>query len=85
VPRIIVLKIQKDRSTKTNVIAQKSLCLQTDDNDRPKLIRISWLFIYITAEDLTSSLESLNLPTKQFVFLPVNDNENSEIAGGSHW
>lgn len=38
-----------------------------------------------SAEDLTSSLESLNLPTKQFVFLPVNDNENSEIAGGSHW
>jgi hypothetical protein len=29
--------------------------------------------------------DSLNLPTKQFVFLPVNDNENSEIAGGSHW
>ncbi|VDI64938.1 sentrin-specific protease 8 [Mytilus galloprovincialis] len=37
------------------------------------------------AADLTSSLESLNLPTKQFVFLPVNDNENAETAGGSHW
>ena len=41
--------------------------------------------ILYSVEDLTSSLESLNLPTKQFVFLPVNDNDNSETAGGNHW
>jgi len=37
VPRTIVLKIQKDSLTRTSVIAQKSLCRQIDDNDRPKI------------------------------------------------
>ena len=33
VPRIIVLKFQKDRSTRTKVIPRKPFCLQTDDNN----------------------------------------------------
>ncbi|KAK6176328.1 hypothetical protein SNE40_014632 [Patella caerulea] len=36
-------------------------------------------------EELTVILESLNLPLKQFVFLAVNDNEDSNNVGGTHW
>ncbi|XP_041347488.1 sentrin-specific protease 8-like [Gigantopelta aegis] len=35
-------------------------------------------------EELSILLESLYLPVKQFVFLPVNDNPR-DAAGGSHW
>ncbi|KAK7503419.1 hypothetical protein BaRGS_00005340 [Batillaria attramentaria] len=37
------------------------------------------------AEDLTVALEPLNLPTKEYVFVPINDNASTNKAGGSHW
>lgn len=41
--------------------------------------------ILFPAEDLSIALEPLNLPTKEFVFLPVNDNASKSRAGGTHW
>ncbi|XP_006013951.1 sentrin-specific protease 8 [Latimeria chalumnae] len=35
-------------------------------------------------EELAIFLESLDLPHKKLVFLPVNDNLN-QVAGGTHW
>ncbi|XP_025106972.1 sentrin-specific protease 8-like [Pomacea canaliculata] len=40
---------------------------------------------FAASEDLVLALEPLNLPTKEFVFLPVNDNSCTSRAGGSHW
>jgi len=37
------------------------------------------------AEELPIFLEPLNLPSKDLVFLAVNDQEDMERAGGSHW
>ena len=39
----------------------------------------------ISAGDLQVSLESLQLPSKQFVFVPVNDNSDTSKVGGMHW
>lgn len=39
----------------------------------------------LPSEQLGEFLDPLNLPTKQYVFLPVNDNEQCEQTGGSHW
>ncbi|ESO91198.1 hypothetical protein LOTGIDRAFT_182489, partial [Lottia gigantea] len=36
-------------------------------------------------EDLAVLLEPLNLPLKQFVFLAVNDNDDTDNSGGTHW
>ncbi|KAL4227095.1 hypothetical protein ACF0H5_015069 [Mactra antiquata] len=36
-------------------------------------------------DDLGTCLGPLNLPSKQFVFLPVNDNQITCQAGGTHW
>lgn len=45
-----------------------------------------WYFVlFCVGEQLGEFLDSLNLPTKQYVFLPVNDNEQCEQTGGSHW
>lgn len=41
--------------------------------------------LFCVGEQLGEFLDSLNLPTKQYVFLPVNDNEQCEQTGGSHW
>ena len=35
VPRIIVLKFQKNLYTRTKINGQKPFCLQTNDDDRP--------------------------------------------------
>ncbi|XP_071082261.1 sentrin-specific protease 8-like [Haliotis cracherodii] len=36
-------------------------------------------------EELVVLLEPLGLPTKQFVFLAVNNNNSCDQVGGSHW
>ncbi|KAK7102442.1 sentrin-specific protease 8-like [Littorina saxatilis] len=40
---------------------------------------------FASGEDLAVALEPLNLPTKEYVFLPINDNSSVTRAGGSHW
>ncbi|KFO88908.1 Sentrin-specific protease 8 [Buceros rhinoceros silvestris] len=35
-------------------------------------------------EEIATFLESLDLPCKALVFLPINDNSN-QVAGGTHW
>ncbi|WAR26060.1 SENP8-like protein [Mya arenaria] len=35
--------------------------------------------------DIGNFLAPLNLPSKQFVFLPVNDNQVVNQTGGNHW
>lgn len=40
---------------------------------------------FAQGEELANTLEPLNLPSKEFVFLPINDNASSNRAGGSHW
>ncbi|XP_061186543.1 sentrin-specific protease 8-like [Saccostrea echinata] len=39
----------------------------------------------LPSDQLGEFLEPLNLPSKQYVFLPVNDNSQCEQTGGSHW
>lgn len=39
----------------------------------------------LIATELGAFLEPLNLPTKQFVFLAVNNNQSTNQAGGTHW
>ncbi|KAK3101026.1 hypothetical protein FSP39_000351 [Pinctada imbricata] len=36
-------------------------------------------------EELGPFLEPLNLPTKQYVFLAINDNNDATQVGGTHW
>ncbi|XP_076448194.1 sentrin-specific protease 8-like [Babylonia areolata] len=40
---------------------------------------------FAAGDDLATALGPLNLPTKEYVFLPINDNTNTNKAGGSHW
>ncbi|XP_060587910.1 sentrin-specific protease 8-like [Ruditapes philippinarum] len=43
-------------------------------------------FIKLAPDDeLGEFLKPLNLPSKEFIFLPVNDNQVSNQAGGTHW
>lgn len=44
-----------------------------------------FIVVMVTDEDLGTFLLPLNLPSKQFVFLPVNDNQISCQVGGTHW
>ncbi|GFR84334.1 sentrin-specific protease 8 [Elysia marginata] len=48
----------------------------------PSLVQI---IRFAGASDLQVLLESLHLPTKQFVFVPVNDNSDTSKVGGMHW
>lgn len=48
----------------------------------PSLVQI---IRFAGAADLQVLLESLHLPTKQFVFVPVNDNSDINKVGGMHW
>jgi hypothetical protein len=41
--------------------------------------------VVVLDDQLGDFLEALNLPTKQYVFVPVNDNVQREETGGSHW
>jgi len=41
--------------------------------------------VLFSDDDLGTFLSPLNLPSKQFVFLAVNDNQVVNQAGGSHW
>ncbi|KAL8594739.1 hypothetical protein ACOMHN_051685 [Nucella lapillus] len=40
---------------------------------------------FASGDDLATALGPLNLPTKEFVFLPINDNFNTNKPGGYHW
>ncbi|GFN74908.1 sentrin-specific protease 8 [Plakobranchus ocellatus] len=48
----------------------------------PSLVQI---IRFAEAGDLHVLLESLSLPAKQFVFVPVNDNADTSRVGGTHW
>lgn len=39
----------------------------------------------LSDDDLGAFLSPLNLPSKQFIFLPVNDNQVVNQSGGTHW
>ena len=41
--------------------------------------------LYISDDDLEPFLEPLYLPSKEFIFIPVNDNDSLDTAGGTHW
>ncbi|CAG5117012.1 unnamed protein product [Candidula unifasciata] len=40
---------------------------------------------FAPVEDLIMVLEPLHLPSKQYVFLPINDNPDTDCVGGTHW
>ncbi|BFZ08269.1 hypothetical protein BsWGS_11308 [Bradybaena similaris] len=40
---------------------------------------------FASVEDLVIVLKPLHLPSKQYVFVPVNDNPDTEHVGGTHW
>lgn len=53
------------------------------------LVSIFHLIIYLNCNligaELKECLESLNLSDADFVFIPVNDNEDASSVGGTHW
>ncbi|XP_059144786.1 sentrin-specific protease 8-like [Physella acuta] len=55
--------------------------------DRIALISpsIAQLMRFATVEDLAVLLEPLHLPSKQYVFVAINDNADPSQVGGTHW
>ncbi|KAH9518937.1 SUMO1 sentrin specific peptidase 8 [Bulinus truncatus] len=46
---------------------------------------VAELMRFAAVEDLAVLLEPLHLPSKQYVFVPINDNPDPTKVGGSHW
>jgi len=45
-----------------------------------------WVSMIEDPEDIKASLEPLNVKNKRLIFIPINDNTNTEAtSGGSHW
>lgn len=55
--------------------------------DRIALISpsVAQLMRFASVEDLAVLLEPLHLPSKQYVFVPINNNPDPSKVGGSHW
>jgi sentrin-specific protease 8 len=55
--------------------------------DRISLISpsVAQFMRFASVEDLLVVLEPLHLPSKQYVFVPINDNPDTERVGGTHW
>ncbi|GFR71429.1 sentrin-specific protease 8 [Elysia marginata] len=74
----LLLKSDLDLLAEPNWINDKLIGFAYD----PSLVQI---IRFAGASDLQVLLDSLNLPTKQFVFVPVNDHSDTTQVGGMHW
>jgi len=43
------------------------------------------LLIFKAQEDIQDAVSALNLPKKNLIFIPINNNTDIDNIGGAHW
>jgi len=43
------------------------------------------MYLFTGVYEMSIILSDLHLPEKEYIFLPVNNNNSLELAGGDHW
>ena len=60
-------------------------CMKLACSSRNYSAHISPLLCLISADAVKPILSDLDLPSKCWIVMPINDNESLDHSGGSHW